>query len=136
MALRRNRTGSGLTAGACWCGMGLILASIFLNFGYDRLVGNRLKGDGSEQLPAFLATLYDTGGKQGVTIFFVAIGLAIILFGVLVGRSRKRKAASEAVNSTVSQPYFYSTTPGEEVPESPMALKTRKYLSQSKSATE
>jgi|GEM_PF-4008296 len=118
MTPRRDRSGSGLAAGACWCGMGLIVASIFLNFGYDRLVGNRLKGDGSEQLPQFLATLYDTGGKQGVTIFFVAIGLAIILFGVLVGRSaRKKQAASELEDS---------------IPQSPMALTTLKYLSSSK----
>ena len=133
MSAKGERAGGLLSSGTFWIAMGFILTAPLMNLGYDRMSKTRLSGDGSEILPSFLVTLYNMGGKMGVTLFLIAIGVMILIFGQVWQRLKWRSV--EAFDSTGDQvPYALrdsSTEEPAEVTTTPghMALQTRKYLS-------
>jgi hypothetical protein len=115
MAAKRKRANDLLASGAFWLGMGLIFTAPVMNLGFTRLVKTRLKGDGSEILPEFLTTLYNAG-PMGVTLFFVATGVVILLLGYLWQQHKSRAVEVEESARGAS-------------PSGQIALQTQKYLS-------
>jgi hypothetical protein len=133
MFAKRERAGNLLSSGTFWIGMGLIITAPIMNLAYDRMSKARLKGDGSEMLPEFLATLYNFGGTTGVTLLLVAIGVAVLIFGHL---RQQLRSQSVVVSHSVgkSAPHAHCDSPADEsqpvaTASGHMVLQTRKYLS-------
>jgi hypothetical protein len=118
MPAKGERAGSLLSSGTFWAGMAFLIAAPLMNLAYDRMVSKRLGGDGSEILPSFLANLYDQGGKTGVTLTLLAIGVVILLFGFLRQNIRGHWGSSTAESANTAN------ATGQ------LVLQTRKYLPQ------
>lgn len=118
-------------AGAFFVGMSLIGASVLLNLAYDRL-----PGAGAEALPPFLAHLYETSGKNGVTLVFVILGLGVMLFGFALPTSESEKLAEaeEQVNA-IQRKAVAEAPPSDDTPDGPattpngqIILRTQQYM--------
>jgi hypothetical protein len=120
-----------LASGTFWIGMGFILAAPVMNLAYDRMSKTRIQGDGSEMLPEFLATLYNMGGKTGVTILLSSIGVTILILGQLWQQLRSVKTSCSSRSSVPQALRDKSADEPAEAAPAPghMSLKTGKYFS-------
>lgn len=110
---------------AFFVGLGLIVLATVHNVGFDGMTqAERLT------LPAFLADNYSKYGKTGVTLFLVALGLGVMITGLLLqslwGRSQRR-------GGWVTPEHLAPTptwTGGEQNPAQAgrVVLATQKYL--------
>ena len=118
-------------AGAFFIGMSLIGASIVLNIAYDRL-----PGVGAEAMPKFLAHLYDTSGKNGVTAVFVILGLGVMLFGFALPKSETEKLAEAEQQVEAMQRAAAAEAPARDdgaegpatTPNGQIVLRTQQYM--------
>ena len=118
-------------AGAFYIGMSLIGASIVLNIAYDRL-----SWSGAEVMPHFLTHLYETAGKNGVTVIFVALGLSVMLFGLALPKSAGERYAEEVAREEALPLVSASDpTPSDDSPDAPtttpngqIILRTQQYM--------
>jgi hypothetical protein len=133
MSAKGERAGGLLSSGTFWIALGFFLAAPIMNLGYDRMSKTRLSGDGSEILPSFFVTLYNTGGKMAVSLFLVAVGVTILIVGQLWQGLRRRPV--EAFGSTAD---LLPQSPRDSSVEEPapvtavsgrVVLQTQKYLS-------
>src|SRR5262245_40965340 len=131
-AMTRVRRKAG--AGAFFIGMSLIGASVVLNIAYDRL-----PGVGAEALPKFLSHMYETSGKNGVTIAFVVLGLGVMLFGFALPKSESEKIAEAEERIRAMQRRAAATEPPPQpstdganepttTPDGQIILRTQQYL--------
>jgi hypothetical protein len=131
MSAKRERPESILSSFTFWIGMGFILAAPLLNFAYDRMTKARIGGDGSEVLPESLAALYNLGGKLGVTLSLVLIGLTILGSGALWQRMKRQRAeALRAAEDAAQDPFHTGSDSSEQgAPlHGQLVLQTRKYF--------
>jgi hypothetical protein len=133
MSAKRERSINLLASGTFWLGMGIILTAPIMNLAYVRLVNARLSGDGAERMPEVLAALYNLGGQMGVTYLLSAIGVAVIIFGNLPLRPRRRSSVtSYPLGNSVPQALRDESAAAPEQPTTAsghQALQTRKYFS-------
>jgi hypothetical protein len=132
MRAQRERAGSLLASGIFWLGLGFILTAPLMNLGYERMTKSRLSGNGSEVMPEFMVSLYNTGGRSGVTLFFVTIGGSLLLFALLRQRPKSRPVEPSSARNGAPRVY-HESSPNEPGPvataSGQMVLQTRKYLS-------
>ncbi|MCS6865088.1 MAG: hypothetical protein RMJ56_11970 [Gemmataceae bacterium] len=107
-----------------WCGLGFIFAASVVNLLFDTYLSD------TRSFPRFLAGALEVGGKLGLTLMLVAMGLAFIGMNWLLADATTQPGNRQTRPVWSSQLYFYAPPPLPDEPRSrgPMVLETQRYL--------
>jgi hypothetical protein len=106
-------------------GLTLIVLATVHNVGFDGMSkAERLT------LPSYLAETYDKTGKTGVTVFFVTLGMLVILTGFLLRHlwNRSHKKGGWVAPDHLAPSPVWSAKDSTTAPVGRVVLDTQKYM--------